>query len=143
MEAVTESVMTINIAEIEGIGPKLCIKLEKAGIRTVDSLVGFCSSQKGRKEVSLKTGISEEKLLKWVNMIDLFRIEGLGIEFSELLEASGVEAIGELGKMDPEKLHDKMLKVNSTKKFVLQVPSLQEVQQFVSFAKSMRPIVLN
>ncbi len=135
--------MSIKIADIEGIGPKLCIKLEKAGITTVEHLIAKCSSQKSRKEVTLQTGISEEKLLKWVNMIDLFRIDGLGIEFSELLEASGVEAVNELGRMDPEKLHDKMIKVNSTKKFVLQVPSLTEVQNFVNFAKEMRPIVLN
>ena len=139
----TDSVMSMKISDIEGIGPKLCIKLEKVGISNVEHLLKNCSSSKGRREVSIKTGISEEKLLKWVNMIDLFRVNGLGIEFSELLEAAGVEAINELRSVDPEKLHEKMMKVNSAKKFVLQVPSLQEVQQFVNNAKILEPVVLN
>ena len=140
---IADPMMSLKISDIEGIGPKLCIKLEKAGIGTVDDLLRTCSTSRGRREIAEKTGISEDKLFKWVNMIDLFRIEGLGLEFSELLEASGVEAIDELKNMDPEKLHDKMLKVNSTKKFVLQVPSLQEVQQFVIHAKTLEPYVLN
>ena len=134
---------TIRISDIEGIGPKLCIKLEKIGITNIDGLLKNCSTHKGRKETSLRTGIAEEKLLKWVNMIDLFRIEGLGIEFSELLEAAGVEAITELREMDPEKLHDKMIKVNSTKKFVLQVPTVGKIQEFIHNAHYLDPIVLN
>lgn len=140
---IAEPMLSLKISDIEGIGPKLCIKLEKVGILTIDDLLQTCSTSRGRKEIALKTGISEDKLLKWVNMIDLFRVDGLGLEYSELLEASGVEAIDELKNMDPEKLHDKMVKVNSTKKFVLQVPSLQEVQQFVINAKTLEPYVLN
>lgn len=135
--------MQMKISEIEGIGPKLSIKLGKAGITNVDEFLTACSTAKGRNAVALQTGISEEKLFKWVKLIDLFRIEGLSIEFSELFEASGVDAIQELGKMDPEKLYDKMKKVNSSKRFVLQVPSLNELQSFVNMARSMKPIVLN
>ena len=37
-----------------------------------------------------------KKILKWVNMADLYRIKGVGSEYSELLEAAGVDTIKEL-----------------------------------------------
>ncbi len=135
--------LTYNVADIEGIGPKLCIKLEKVSIKTVEDLLKSCSNAQGRREVSLKTGISEAKLLKWVNMIDLFRIDGIGIEYSELLEAAGVEAIVELRSTDAEKLHERMIKVNSSKRFVLHVPSLVDIQNYIRTAQEIHPLVMN
>lgn len=135
--------LAYNVADIEGIGPKLCIKLEKVSIKTVEDLLMSCSTPQGRREVSLKTGISEAKLLKWVNMIDLFRVDGIGIEHSELLEASGVEAINQLRSTDAEKLHERMIRVNSSKRFVLQVPSLSEIQNYIRNAQEVHPLVMN
>lgn len=135
--------MSYNISDIEGIGPKLSVKLERVGITTVQSLLKECSTKSGRKNISAKTGIAEEKLLKWVNMVDLYRVEGIGIEYTELLEAAGVEAIDELKKADPEWLYEKMQKINSTKKFVLTAPSRDQVEGFVQFARSIKPMVMN
>ena len=135
--------MSYKISDIEGIGPKLIIKLEKAGITSIDSLLKACSTRSGRVEVSLRTGISEDKLLKWVNMADLYRVNGIGIEYTELLEAAGIEAIGTLKGADPERLYEKMVKVNSSKKFVLQVPTLEEVANFVNGAKKISSAVLS
>ena len=50
-------------------------------------------TKKDRTELAKKTGISETLILKWVNMVDLYRIKGIGAEFSELLEASGVDTV--------------------------------------------------
>ncbi len=134
---------TYRISDIEGIGPKLSVKLERVGISTVDALLNECSTRSGRKEVCKKTGISEDKLLKWVNLVDLFRVKGVAIEYTELLEASGVEAIEELRNADPQKLYDKMVKINSAKKFVLQVPSLPEVESIVCNARTVKALVMN
>jgi len=35
-------------------------------------------------------------ILKWVNMADLFRVKGIGQEYSELLEKAGVDTVREL-----------------------------------------------
>lgn len=132
-----------SISDIEGIGPKLCVKLEKAGISLLSELFDACSTKKGRKLLSDKTGISEEKLLKWVNIADLYRVQGVGAEYTELLEASGVEAINELQEINPERLYEKMVKVNSAKKFVLQVPSMQEITSIIQNAKSVKSLIMN
>ena len=54
------------------------------------SLLAECGGAKGRKTLAEKTGLSEARLLSWVNMADLIRVSGIGPEFSELLEAAGV-----------------------------------------------------
>ena len=135
--------VSYKISDIEGIGPKLSIKLERVGITNLDSLLQACATKKGREEVSLKTGITEEKLHRWVNMADLYRIQGIGIEYTELLEAAGVDALDELKTANPQWLHERMKKINSSKKFVLQVPSLEEIGKFIEQARSMDPVVMN
>ena len=131
------------ISDIEEIGPKLIIKLARAGITDQHSLLSACATKKGREEISLKTGIKKEKLLKWVNTVDLYRVEGVDIESIELLEAVGVEALDELKKFHPMSLYEKMKKINSTKKIVLQIPSLEETKKLIEQASKMNTVVMN
>ena len=50
----------------------------------------------GRKALQEKSGISGTRILGWIHMADLFRIEGIGPEYAELLECSGVDTAKEL-----------------------------------------------
>jgi len=84
--------MRYTIDRIEGIGPSFSAKLAGAAIKTTSDLLEKCGSAAGRKPVSEKTGLSTKFLLKWANMADLMRISGVGEEYSELLEASGVDS---------------------------------------------------
>jgi len=129
--------MTHNIEEIEGIGPAYAGKLAAVGINTVEQLLERCATPKGRKEVEESTGIEHARILKWTNMADLFRISGVKEEYSELLEAAGVDTVKELKHRVPENLHAKMVETNESKKLVRQVPSLSQVQKWVEQAKTM------
>ena len=133
--------MSIKISDIEGIGPGNAKKLAKSNIRSVSGLLKSCASKKGRKQVAQKSGIDEKNILKWVNMADLYRIKGVGSEYSELLEAAGVDTIKELRNRKPDNLHAKMLEVNSKKKLVRQPPSIKFVEKWVSEAKTLTPLV--
>lgn len=128
-----------NIEEIEGIGTTIGAKLSAAGITTVESLLEKGASRQGRKELADQTGISESQLLKWVNMADLFRIKGIGSEYSELLEAAGVDTIKELRNRVPENLYAKILEVNKEKKLVRSEPSLNQIKDFIEQAKNLEP----
>ena len=55
------------------------------------------ATPKGRKEIAEKSGISDALILKWANRADLFRVKGIGEEYSDLLEAAGVDTVPELG----------------------------------------------
>ncbi|MFQ3577056.1 MAG: DUF4332 domain-containing protein, partial [Cytophagales bacterium] len=90
------------IEEIEGIGPVLGEKFRSVGVNNTDTLLENTKTPKQRKELAEKTGIDEKKILKFANMVDLFRVKGIGSEFSELLEASGVDTVPELAQRNAE-----------------------------------------
>jgi nucleotidyltransferase/DNA polymerase involved in DNA repair len=133
---------TYTIESIEGIGPSNSEKLEKANIRSISDLLDKCYSRTGRRDTSELTGISEAKLLDWTNMADLFRVQGVGGQFAELLKASGVDTIKELKNRNPLNLHQKMAEVNKQKKLVRQIPGLSKVKMFVMYAKTLDPVIL-
>ncbi len=131
--------MAYKIQEIEGIGPAYEEKLAVASITTTDDLLQLCCDAKGRKAVAEKTGISEGMLLKWANMADLMRISGIGSEYSELLEAAGVDTVKELRNRRPDNLAAKMKEVNEQKKLTRAVPSEKTVSTWVEQAKKLDP----
>jgi len=125
------------IEEIEGIGPAYAEKLIGAGIKTTDDLLEAGSTPKGRKNLAKNTGISGKLILEWVNLADLFRIKGVGEEYSDLLEEAGVDTVVELSKRVADNLHAKMLEVNEEKKLVRRPPTLNEVKQWIEQAKKL------
>ena len=125
------------IEEIEGIGEVLGAKFREAGINSVDKLLEGTKTKKQRKELAETTGISEKLVLKFANMADLFRINGIGQEFSELLEAAGVDTVVELATRKAENLTAKMEEVNAEKNLTRRTPSLKEVVKWIEEAKSL------
>lgn len=133
--------MSYAIEEIEGIGPSYAEKLGAAGIKSTDDLLAQCGSAKGRKDTAGTTGLSEKQLLKWANMADLMRIKGVGEEYSELLEAAGVDTVKELQHRNAENLAKKMAEVNEEKKLTRQVPTEKTVAGWVEQAKTLDPTI--
>jgi len=133
--------MAYQITEIEGIGPAFAKKLSAAAITNTDHLLAQCASRAGRKATADKTGLTEAQLLKWANMADLMRISGVGEEYSELLEAAGVDTVKELRTRRPDNLTAKMAEVNGAKKLVRQAPSEAQVTKWVEQAKSLDPLI--
>lgn len=133
--------MAYKITEIEGIGPAKAEKLGQADIKTTDDLLKLCCDKKGRKAVSESSGCSEKELLKWANMADLMRISGVGEEYSELLEAAGVDTVKELATRRPDNLTAKMAEVNETKNLTRAVPSEKTVTKWVAQAKDLKPLI--
>ncbi len=125
------------IIDIEGIGPVFAEKLEGAGIKTVEALLKAGGAAAGRKDLATKTGIDAGKLLEWVNRADLYRIKGVGSEFSDLLENAGVDTVKELATRRADNLHAKMTEVNTAKKLVRRAPTLAEVEAWVAEAKTL------
>jgi len=125
------------IDEIEGIGPAYAEKLQNAAINTTDELLDKGRTPAGRKAIADATEISAKQILRWVNMADLFRIKGVGGEFAELMEASGVDTVKELKHRNAENLAEKMVEINAAKKLTRQVPSASTVTKWIEEAKTM------
>jgi len=125
------------IEDVEGIGPVFGEKLRAAGVKDTDAMLENCKTPKQRKELAAKTEIAEAKILKFANMVDLRRINGIGSEFSELLEAAGVDTVPELAQRKAANLALAMAKVNEEKKLTRRVPSEAEVTKWVEQAKTL------
>lgn len=130
-----------NIRDIEGIGDVYAGKLETAGIKTDSALLQAGATRKGRDEIVQATGISDTLILKWVNRADLARVKGIGSEYADLLEASGVDSVPELAQRNATNLHAKMTEVNTEKLLVRQLPSESQVEKWVAEAKSLDRVV--
>jgi predicted flap endonuclease-1-like 5' DNA nuclease len=133
--------MAYKIDEIEGIGPVYKSKLVAADIKTTDDLLELCRHPEGRKAVAEKTGLSDKHLLGWANMADLMRISGVGPEYAELLEASGVDTVKELKNRNAQNLADKMKEVNAEKKLANATPSSSVVQSWIEQAMTLVPTI--
>lgn len=125
------------IIEIEGIGEAYAAKLKAAGVGTVEALLEVGASPRGRKELAEKTGISPDLILKWVNRADLYRLKGIGQEYSDLLEAAGVDTVVELAQRNPENLYSTMVEVNEARKLVRRMPTQAQVAEWVAEAKKL------
>ncbi len=125
------------IEDVEGIGAATGDKLRAAGITDTDGLLDAARGPTDRKALAAATGLTDAQVLKFANMVDLYRINGVGSEFSELLEAAGVDTVPELGTRNPANLTQAMADVNGTKKLVRQVPTEAEVTRWVAEAKTL------
>jgi predicted flap endonuclease-1-like 5' DNA nuclease len=129
------------IDTIEGIGPQYAEKLKTAGITTTDKLLELGATAKARDELATKTGISGKLILTWVNHADLFRIKGIGGQFSELLEAAGIDTVPELAQRKAENLQLALAKTNEEKKLSKTTPSLTQVTAWIDEAKTLPKVV--
>ncbi len=126
-----------NVIDIEGIGPDRAEKLKAAGVTTTDDLLKLGGTPKGRKDLEAATGLSGAFILDWVNRADLFRIKGIGTQYSDLLEASGVDTVAELAQRRADNLTKKMAEVNEQKKLVRALPAETVVADWIEQAKAL------
>jgi predicted flap endonuclease-1-like 5' DNA nuclease len=127
------------LKDIEGIGEATAKKFAEVGIRSVEALLKAGATAAGRKDLATKAGVNADKLLTWVNHADLFRIKGVGSQYSELLEAAGVDSVVELAKRNAKNLTEAMIAANTAgaQRLVRAVPSLKMVEGWIAQAKSM------
>ncbi len=131
----------MRIIDIQGIGPSYAEKLKKVGIRTTQALLEEGRLPAGRQQIAQATGISHELILKWVNMADLYRIKGIGSQYSELLEAAGVDTVVELSKRVAENLNTKMVEVNQAQNLINALPGVKRIGQWIQQAKRLPRVV--
>jgi predicted flap endonuclease-1-like 5' DNA nuclease len=127
--------MTYPVSEISDIGPDARGKLKTAGIRTTARLLDAAKSPKGRKLLAEKTGIEEKRILNWANAADRMRIKGIGQEYSDLLQAAGVDTVKELKYRNPGKLAEAMAAANAKGKLARVMPSPRAIERWIEQAK--------
>ncbi len=126
-----------SIDTIEGLGVKDATKLRKSGIRTTEALLKQGGTRTRRRHLAQLIGVSEKQILEWVNRADLMRVRGVGEEYSDLLEAAGVDTVKELRRRNPASLLAKMIETNDGNGLVRRLPTASMVERWVEHAKQL------
>jgi predicted flap endonuclease-1-like 5' DNA nuclease len=139
--SIDERLSSIKVIDIEGVGTVYEKSLNDVGILYVGDLLSAGASPEGRKSISEKSGISETLILEWVNICDLYRISGVGEEYSDLLEEAGVDTVPELARRNPNHLLEKLAEINTKKNLVRRLPSLSMVEAWIEEAKKLPRVI--
>lgn len=131
----------MNVVDVEGIGPLYAAKLETAGVKTTDDLLARGAKPKGREDLETATGIGHTLILKWVNRVDLYRVSGIGSEYSDLLEVAGVDTVPELAQRNAANLTDTLAEANASRNLVRRLPTLEVVADWIEQAKKLPRVV--
>ncbi len=130
------------IIKIEGVGEVYAAKLKGVGVNSVEAMLKTCATPKGRKDLAEAADISDKLILEWANRADLARIKGVSTQYSDLLEAAGVDTVPELAQRNPQNLHKAMVSTNEEKSLVRKLPTEKQVADWVEQAKAL-PRALN
>jgi predicted flap endonuclease-1-like 5' DNA nuclease len=131
----------VNIIDVEGIGPVYAGQLESVGVKTTDDLLARGASPKGRDELEAATGIGHALILKWVNRVDLYRINGVGSEYSDLLEVAGVDSVPELAQRNAANLTQTLAEAAAARNLVRRLPTQDVVADWIEQAKKLPRVV--
>jgi len=129
------------IDAIAGLDPKSATRFRKSRVRTTEALLKRAATRRGRKELAASTGLDEKQILVWVNRADLMRVKGIGSEYSDLLEAAGVDTIKELRRRNHVSLAKKMIQLNESQRLVQRLPTEGMVERWVAHAGQLDPII--
>jgi predicted flap endonuclease-1-like 5' DNA nuclease len=130
------------IEDVEGIGPAFGAQLVAAGVRTTDDLLTAGATRGGRQRLADATGISGQLILEWVNHVDLMRVPGIGPQYSDLLEAAGVDSPAELVQRNAANLATTIQEVVAARPGVVRrIPTEADVAAWIEAARSMPRVV--
>ena len=92
----------------------------------------------GQRLLTKETGIRSPKLLHCAKRAELMKIKDLGRDYSDLLEAVGVESVSELKRRNAESLHESMTAMNNKQQIVDRMPSIKRVSKWIEESKDIK-----
>lgn len=123
------------LTEIPGLSSDCEVKLQEAGIATVEMLLAACVRGKDRYLLSQRTGIPRVTILGWANKACLFRIKGIGTENASLLGEAGIDSVPELSCCSAVELYKRVREIHAARSFVSSAPSEEEILDWIEQAK--------
>lgn len=143
-EPLAESTAThhMDIEDVEGIGPAHAQALVSIGIATTDDLLRAGATHDDRERIAATSGISGKLIRDWVDKVDLMRVPGVGPQYSDLLEAAGVDSPAELAQRNPANLATTIQEVVAARPgIVRRVPTETEIAGWIAEAGRLPKVV--
>ena len=125
----TDSLNT-EVEPIEGIGPVYATKLAKAGIISLmDLWMGSTVI------ISNRTGIDTELIVRWQKMADISRVDGVGMQYAELVVSAGIDTVQRLASSEVDEVTKRIEK--AMKKYPAMVrrkPGKKTIEKWINNA---------
>ena len=132
----------MDVVDVEGIGPAHAQALASIGIATTDDLLRAGATHDDRERIAVATGISGKLIRDWVDKVDLMRVPGVGPQYSDLLEAAGVDSPAELAQRNPANLATTIQEVVAERPgIVRRVPTEADIAGWVAEAGKLPRVV--
>ena len=142
LEDVTDDTQdSYEIEEIEGIGTGYGTRLRNMDISTTRDLLTQCPNASGIKTVASDIQLENDVVRSWTSMADLMRVKGVGGQYAELLEFSGVHTVQSLAESDADGLTVQLADVNARENRVKKVPDTATVSAWIDHAKTLPQVL--
>ena len=130
------------LEKVEGIGPKSAKALADAGIEETEDLLKV--KQEDISDLAKKTGLSEKNIDKWIEIVDLMRVKGVGEEYSEALNRIGIDSVKEFRRRNPENTLKKLEEMDKETPDVLRkLPTVKQITKWIEHAKKLPDLDIN
>jgi predicted RecB family nuclease len=133
--------MAYAIRDLADVTTAAATRLQELGVTTTQQLLAHASDPAARTALAEQIGASAQQVLAWANEADLMRVPGLAQGTTALLEAAGVETLGELATRNAELLSARIAEVNAELGITERLPSPGEVAGWIERAKTLVPSV--
>ncbi|MFP3854252.1 MAG: DUF4332 domain-containing protein [Anaerolineales bacterium] len=116
-------------------------KLVSFGVTSTDRLLLVAAHKQGREDLARETNLDEDKILYIVHLADMMRVQGIGTEYSSLLEQAGVQTLKQLSRRSPSRLFDDIKELNSDERVVRRLPSEDDLEHWIDEAKELDSLI--
>ena len=116
-------------------------RLADAKIVTTAQLLSASAKKRARRALAAQTKIPFQRLTELALQCDLLRVKGVGPSAVRLLSAGGIPHTGKLRRAKAAKLHVRLLAAKSQFKEAIVVPSVVELQTWITQAKALSRVV--
>jgi uncharacterized membrane protein/predicted flap endonuclease-1-like 5' DNA nuclease len=116
--------------------------LRAMNVDDVEDLQVKASTAEGRAEISKATGLSRAEVDDIAYNLDLGRVRGVGRKSLALLNAAGIESVGDLAEYDADELAGLLITVNEEEHIVTHMPSVDTLTFWVEQARELPPYLV-
>ncbi len=115
-------------------------RFQELGITTTQELLVKAQTSEAKTKIAQYIDKKPQQISKWLIMADLARLPSVGCQYCGLLLHAGIGSIAQLSQTHPQKLHQKILRLQvSLYKSKDHCPPVGTVQNWIREAQQLTP----